>query len=139
MHAFQLNAKASPKDERDYLARVSSSSSTRSVDLSATCTSIKNQGALGSCTAFAGVALIEQFLRANGVSVPDDMLSELFLYYNTRVLVEKTAPDDDSGAYLRSVMTALQKYGVCLEGRCPYQVSRFSSKPTPTAYTDGLK
>lgn len=137
--SFQLNAKASPQDDRDYLVKVSSSSSTRSVDLSNTCTSIKNQGPLGSCTAFAGVALIEQFLRFNGVSVPDDMLSELFLYYNTRVLVEKSAPNDDSGAYLRSVMTALQKYGVCLEGQCPYVVGRFSEQPTPLAYTAGLR
>lgn len=139
--SFQLNAKASPKDDRDYLAKVASTSSrsARSVDLSSTCTSIKDQGPLGSCTAFAGVALIEQFLRANGVSVPEDMLSELFLYYNTRVLVEKSAPSDDSGAYLRSVMTAIQKYGVCLEGQCPYVVNRFSVRPTPTAYTAGLR
>lgn len=136
---FRLNAKASPPDPRDYLLNVTSLASSRLVDLSKDCTSVKNQGALGSCTAFAGVALIEQFLRSNGINIADDLLSEQFLYYNTRVLIEKTAPNDDSGAYLRSVMMAIQKYGVCLEGKCPYVTRQFATRPTAAAYSDGMK
>lgn len=134
-----LNWKASPSDTRDYLARTSLKlSAPVSVDLSKDCTSVKDQANIGSCTAFACVGMIEHFLRKSGKSIPDDMLSELFLYYNTRVLIDKTTPDDDCGAFLRDVLKCMAKYGVCGEKLWPYQTSKFATPPPTKAYTDGL-
>ena len=53
-----------------------------SVDLKAWCSSVENQGALGSCTAHAGIGLVEYFeRRAFGKHID---ASRLFLYKVTR-------------------------------------------------------
>lgn len=134
----KLNWKASPADARDYIARPTVPARLpTTIDLSQACTTVKDQGALGSCTAFACVGMMEYFLRKNGVKINDDLLSELFLYYNSRVLVEGNVASDDSGAYLRDVLTAMVKYGVCVENLCPYS-RNLAAKPTALAYRDGL-
>jgi hypothetical protein len=138
--APKLNCKQSPKDARDFIAKpaVSKGALATSVDLSSNCTSVKDQGSLGSCTAFACVGMMEYFLKKNGIVVKDDLLSELFLYYNTRVLVEGGAASDDSGGYLRDVLMAMNKYGVCVESVCPYVTAKYAQKPATSAYKDGL-
>lgn len=138
--APKLNCKQSPTDARDFLAKpaVTKGALATTVDLSANCTTVKDQGSLGSCTAFACVGMMEYFLKKNGVVVKDDLLSELFLYYNSRVLIEGGEPTDDSGAYLRDVLIAMNKYGVCLESVCPYVTGKYAQKPTSPSYADGL-
>jgi C1A family cysteine protease len=134
-----LNFKISPADSRDYVAKASPVVALpATVDLSSYCTSVKDQGPVGSCTAFSCVGMMEYFLRKNGVVIPDDLLSESFLYYNTRVLIESTPATVDSGAYLRDVLKAMNRYGVCLEKTFPYS-SNYSLKPTQTAYSEGMK
>lgn len=135
-----LNFKASPADSRDFIVKPRTSPNQPKVlDLSEKCTSVKDQRQIGSCTAFACVGMIEHFLKSNGVMIPDDLLSELFLYYNTRVLIEDSDPSDDSGAYLRSVLKAMQRYGVCLEKSWPYRdtLSALSTRPNQTCYQEG--
>jgi C1A family cysteine protease len=81
-----------------------------STDLRAWCSPIENQGSLGSCTANAGVGVVEYFeRRAFGKHIN---ASRLFLYKVTRNLLHLTG---DTGAYLRSTMGALALFGVLPE------------------------
>lgn len=86
-----------------------------SVDLSPWCSPIENQAQLGSCTANAGVAMVEYFERKAFGKYID--ASRLFLYKATRNLMKVTG---DTGAYLRSTMKALAIFGVPPEEFWPY-------------------
>jgi len=87
-------------------------------------TPIKNQGKIGSCTAHAGVAIMEYYIKKR--TGTDYDLSEKYLYWVTRRLLnwEKR----DTGAYLRTVMQALTRFGVCEEKFSPYD-EKFAEKP----------
>ena len=77
-----------------------------SVDLRAWCSPIENQGSLGSCTANAGVGIVEYFeRRAFGKHID---ASRLFLYKATRNMLHWTG---DTGAFLRSMLGALALFG----------------------------
>ena len=86
-----------------------------SVDLRAWCTPIEDQKDLGSCTAQAGVGLIEYFEnRAFGIYTD---ASRLFLYKVTRNLLGWTG---DTGAYLSTTMAAMTLFGAPPEKYWPY-------------------
>ncbi len=99
------------------------------VDLRAWCSPIENQGALGSCTANAGVGLVEYFeRRALGKHID---ASRLFLYKTTRNLLHWTG---DTGAFLRSTMGAMVLFGVPPEEYWPYLIADFDKEPTAFCY-----
>jgi C1A family cysteine protease len=100
-----------------------------SVDLSGWCSPVEDQGDLGSCTAQAGVGLIEYFERRAFGSYSD--ASRLFLYKVTRNLMELTG---DTGAYLRDTMKAMVLFGVPPERYLPYDVARFDDEPNAFLY-----
>lgn len=105
------------------------------VDLRPKCSAVEDQGNLGSCTANAGVGLLE-FMDAK----PDNAyvnLSRLFLYYNTRLLEGNVG--FDSGCTIRTTLKAIAKYGVCAETYWPYVISKFRTKPSARAYINALK
>ncbi|HQW50944.1 MAG TPA: hypothetical protein PL082_02705, partial [Tepidiformaceae bacterium] len=78
-----------------------------SVDLRPFCSPIDDQANLGSCTAHAGVGILEYFeRRAFGREIDG---SRLFLYKVTRNLLQLTG---DTGAWLRSTMGAMTLFGV---------------------------
>ena len=86
-----------------------------SEDLRTWCSSIENQLSLGSCTAQAGVGLIEYYeRRAFGMHID---ASRLFLYKVTRNLMGLAG---DTGAYLRTTMGAMALMGVPPEKYWPY-------------------
>jgi C1A family cysteine protease len=99
------------------------------VDLSAGFSPIEDQGNLGSCTANAGVGLLEYFERRAFGSYID--ASRLFLYKVTRNLLGWTG---DTGAYLRSTMKAMALFGVTTEERIPYVISKFDNEPSAFDY-----
>jgi len=101
----------------------------RTVDLREWCSPIEHQGALGSCTAHAGVGLVEYFERKATNKHID--ASRLFLYKATRNLLHWTG---DRGAYLRSTMGALVLFGVPPEEYWPYAVSDFDKEPAAFCY-----
>ncbi len=105
-----------------------------SVDLRINCSPIGNQGKLGSCTAFALVGNLE-FLKKKILKKIIDF-SELFLYYNERVV--QHTQKVDSGASLRDGIKTLVKAGDCLESFWPYQINKFTVKPPQKAYENGL-
>ena len=92
-----------------------------SVDLRKWCSGIENQGSIGSCTANAGVGVIEYYeRRAFGVHID---ASRLFLYKTTRNLLHWPG---DTGAFLRTTMGAMVLFGVPPEEYWPYT----DKKPT---------
>ena len=102
------------------------------VDLSAGCSSVEDQGQLGSCTANALVGNLEFLERKAGHTVND--LSRLFIYYNERAM-EGTI-NEDAGAMIRDGVKSLAKLGVCCEKNWPYAVGKFAAKPPAQCYKE---
>lgn len=100
-----------------------------SVDLRDWCSPIENQLTIGSCTAHAGVGMVEYFeRRACGEHID---ASRLFLYKVTRNLMHATG---DTGGYLRQTMAALVLFGVPPEEYWTYDVDRFDEEPPAFCY-----
>lgn len=99
------------------------------VDLRQWCSPIEDQGNLGSCTANAGVALLEYFQRRAFGRHLD--ASRLFLYKVTRNLLGWTG---DQGAYLRTTMKAMVLFGIPPESYWPYQIENFDEEPKAFCY-----
>jgi len=89
--------------------------SSAKVDLRKWCSPVENQGSLGSCTAHAGVGIVEYFQRRAFKKHIDG--SRLFVYKTTRNLMGVTG---DTGAWLRNTMGALAMCGVAPEEYWPY-------------------
>lgn len=120
---------------KDMLAKAGVSTTVSAAKLPATkdlrqwCSPIEDQEDIGSCTANAGVGLIEYFeRRAFGKHID---ASRLFLYKTTRNLLFL---EGDTGAYLRSTMAALTLFGVPPEDYYPYITSEFDSEPPAFCY-----
>jgi len=90
---------------------------------------VEDQGSLGSCTANAGVGLIEYFERRAFNKHVD--ASRLFLYKATRNLMKQTG---DNGAFLRTTMGAMVLFGVPPEEYWPYKITDFDKEPTAFCY-----
>jgi C1A family cysteine protease len=105
------------------------------VDLRPQCSSVENQGALGSCTGNALAGALEFLERKDQVPFVD--LSRLFIYYNERVIEHTTK--SDAGAQLRDGIKTLAKQGVCTEKKWPYLISKFAVKPSAGCYTEALQ
>jgi C1A family cysteine protease len=104
------------------------------VDLASKMSRIEDQGDLGSCVANSSTTCVEYLYKQASKKQPE--LSRLFLYYYARFL-DGTPPEEDGGTYIRTAMKALASYGVCTEDLWPYDVSRYSVKPTPPCLVDG--
>lgn len=100
-----------------------------SVDLRTWFSPIEDQGSLGSCTANAGVGIVEYFeRRAFGKHID---ASKLFLYKVTRNMLHWTG---DRGAFLRTTMGALVLFGVPPEEYWEYVVADFDKEPPAFCY-----
>jgi C1A family cysteine protease len=101
-----------------------------SVDLRQWCSPVENQGNLGSCTAHAGIGIVEYYeKRAFNKHIEG---SRLFLYKVTRNLMQVKG---DTGAWLREVMAALVLCGVPAEKYWPYNVADFEKEPDAFIYS----
>lgn len=91
---------------------------------------VENQENLNSCTANAGVALIEYFeKKAFGTYIDG---SRLFLYKATRNLLGLTG---DTGAYLRTTMGAMRLFGVLPEKYWMYKINNYDVEPPAFCYS----
>ncbi|MFQ5980873.1 MAG: C1 family peptidase [Candidatus Heimdallarchaeota archaeon] len=104
----------------------------RHVDLLKHCSPIERQGRLQSCTAHAGVGLLEYFERKTRFFHED--ASRLFLYYVTRVLVMARPHIEDRGATLRATIIAMADHGVAPEEIWPYLETEFDERPSDEAF-----
>jgi C1A family cysteine protease len=101
-----------------------------SIDLRKHCSPIEDQETLGSCTAHAGIGLVEYCERKASNKHID--ASRLFLYKVTRNLMKVTG---DTGAFLRSTMGAMRLFGMPPERYWPYAVEEFDSEPSTFCYS----
>jgi C1A family cysteine protease len=106
-----------------------------SVDLRPLCPPVENQGNLGSCTAHALTGALETLEIKD--RLPLVQMSRLFVYYNERDM-EHTI-DQDSGAMLRDGIKTLAKKGCCGEDEWPYDIAKFTQKPSTACFKDGLE
>lgn len=96
----------------------------KKIDLREWCSPIEDQGSLGSCTAHAGVGMMEYYERRTSGKHLD--ASRLFLYKVTRQLLGFKG---DDGAYLRSTMKAMVLFGVPPEKYWPYKPEKYNDDP----------
>jgi C1A family cysteine protease len=106
-----------------------------SVDLRNQCPPVYDQGALGSCTANCLAGAYQYDLRKQKKT--DFMPSRLFIYYNERVLINTV--NSDSGAYIRDGIKTMNNEGVCPETDWPYDISKFTKKPSAACYRKASK
>jgi C1A family cysteine protease len=98
-------------------------------DLREWCSPIEDQGQLGSCTAHAGVGMLEYFERKlNGKHLD---ASRRFLYKVTRALGQL---EGDSGAFLRTTIGAMVLFGVPPEDYWAYSEAEFDEDPPAFCY-----
>jgi len=102
----------------------------KSVDLRKWCSPVENQLNLGSCTAHAGMGIVEYYEKRAFNKHVDG--SRLFLYKVTRNLMQETG---DTGGRLRDVMKALVLCGVPGEKYWPYIVADFDKEPDAFIYS----
>jgi C1A family cysteine protease len=102
-----------------------------SIDLREWCSPVEDQGQIGSCTANAGVGIIEYYERKSFRRHLD--ASRLFLYKVTRNLMKMKG---DTGAYLRTTMGAMVLFGVPPGTYWPYsdEEDKFDKEPPAFCY-----
>jgi len=106
------------------------------VDLRKYCPPVYDQGQLGSCTSNAiGGAFEFELLKQD--KTKDFIPSRLFIYYNERVI--ENSINIDSGAQIRDGIKTVNQQGVCPETMLPYDISKFTAKPSAACYTEALK
>lgn len=136
----RYGGKASVPDHRDYgVARLLSRGSVAippAYSLEAWLGPVRDQGAEGSCTAHAGVGMLEFLFRKHSPEFAGDkiefapVLSPAYLYYRERE-IDGSLGQGDTGSYGRTCCKALAQYGVCAETEMPYIAGQLDAAPTP--------
>lgn len=102
------------------------------MDLTHNCPPVRDQGQLGSCTAFAisGALMYDQLMQGEVL----DPLSELFIYYNERLIEHDVY--GDYGASIKDGVKSVNKTGACTEALWPYDIAKFANTPSADCYQD---
>lgn len=129
----KLTWRADLPDNRDHVYKLAATTLTL-VDLRPYCSSVENQGSLGSCTGHAVSSAMEVVLKKQDRLVE---ISRLFIYYQARLLLGTV--QQDSGAFLRDCIKASNKLGAPAETLWRYDVMMFRTNPNRLAYADALK
>ena len=102
---------------------------------------VRDQGQIGSCTAFCGSEAYEILYNYKYGSFPD-VRSPAFLYYEERVNILHQRITADNGANMVNIDQALAKYGICSEALMLYPSSNrstaYKTPPTSAAISDAL-
>lgn len=130
---FVCALRKSPPDPRDWKYQdhlVGAVEIPTSLDLRGKLLSVRNQGSLGTCAAFAGAAMKEwqERVEVNYTGY----FSPWFIY------LHRDSVGGAEGMYLRNVMQLLQKKGVPPESEVPYHDATMASQISSQAVTDAL-
>lgn len=110
-----------------------------SLDMRSYFSSIKDQGEIGSCLAFALTSVFE-YVMYSANRTKEVNLSEQFLYYNARMLgSEGGEVHGVNGSFLKPAIESLIQYGIASEDEWPYVKERADEKPSDKAYEDAKK
>lgn len=133
-HKYLL--KKQPYDNRDIIKSISKDLGTpNKFDLSSQMPPVLDQGNLGTCALNATSNILRFLLKKE--KLIEWQPSRLYMYWNTRVNIEKESPNEDSGVCIRDVCKALQQYHVCHETPSwPYDITKFNVAPPLNAYKD---
>lgn len=112
-------------DDRTPLAKIPSK-----IDLRLFCSTVENQGTMGSCTGHAVTGAVE--LIHNQETGRYNHLSRLFVYYNGRDL--DGWPEADDGATIRSCIKATNKLGIPPEKDWRYLKRNLLTEPPSEVY-----
>lgn len=132
---LKYKLRADLRDFRDLLYTPVNTPLKQKVDLREWDSIVEDQGHLGSCSGQAAVGAYELLMYFKKKYQLD--LSRLFVYYNSRLVGGDV--NSDEGAYIRDVIKAMNKYGLCAEVLWPYSIDRFAIKPDDDCYKDGAK
>lgn len=125
-----------PEDKRDFrftydkTMRLPEKADNRGYD-----TDVQNQGSLGACGGFSGVAIREYIERR--ATMPSVKLSELALYFEARKRGGNV--NEDSGTFIRDIMKAGANPGIAEASLCPYDISKFKVQPSEQAMLSAEK
>jgi len=92
------------------------------------CPPVLDQGQLGSCTANASSNALRFLLKKE--KLKEWQPSRLYIYWFSRFLEGTTG--EDSGCYIRDVMSSIHTYGACDEKLLPYNINIFRNRPSNT-------
>lgn len=109
---------------------IGSSTLSSSIDLRQWCSPVENQGQIGSCTAQAGIGLVEYYEKRAFNKHID--ASALFLYKITRNILQWKG---DTGAFCRTTIGALVLFGVPPERYWRYIPEKFDDEPPAFCYS----
>lgn len=98
---------------------------------------VYDQGPLGSCTGNGLGGAMHYVLKAAGAIDNSWLPSRLFVYYNERA--REGTIGEDAGAAISDGVKVIQHNGVPDERLCPYDVSRFTQRPSASAFNAALK
>jgi C1A family cysteine protease len=107
-----------------------------SVDLRSALPAAYDQGNCNSCVGNALAGSLQYERRQHNKS-PDYVPSRLFLYYNARLL--DGDQNYDGGAQIRLSLKGINKYGYCKETTWRYLISNVRTRPSTSAYSEGLQ
>lgn len=96
-----------------------------------------DQGALGSCTGNGLGGAVHYVLKHAGKVSSSWLPSRLFIYYNERA--REGTISEDSGANISDGIKVIQHNGVPDELFCPYDVNRFTQRPSTSAFSAALQ
>jgi len=120
--------------KKDFRAAFPAANVPDRMDLRPFCTTVEDQGQIGSCTANAVVGAMEYHYKKRDGQSPD--LSRMFVYFNTRQM--KAAVPFDCGAQIREAMASLLAFGACREELWPYNPMLFAARPPQQAYDEAI-
>lgn len=128
--------KKQPIDLRDWKYTRKLSLVTRPVraDLRPICPPVYDQGELGSCTG-NGIAGDIEFVQKNFHGT-EFAPSRLFIYFCERRMEGTVA--QDAGANIRDGIKCVNQFGVCTEQTWPYNISKFTHKPSNDAFKEAV-
>jgi hypothetical protein len=109
--------------------------------VSLTTPAVRDQGQIGSCTAFCGSEAYEIAYYYKHGAFPT-VRSPAFLYYEERVNILHERITADNGANMVNIDQALNKYGICSDALMPYpsgdRSTAYRTPPTSAAISDAL-
>lgn len=91
------------------------------------------QGTVSSCTAEALAMICYFTMKRDGF--PVFIVSSLYIYYNTRMMMGTEA--EDTGSTIPEAIGALQKFGICPESMWPFCEQEVLLRPSDACYDFG--